>query len=167
MIALFIGRFQPFHNGHLEAIKRFSKEFDKIVIGIGSSQYSYTKENPFTAEEREMMIRKTLENLGIKNIEIYFIPDIHNYSRWVEHVESMVPKFDIVLARNPITLRLFKEKGYKVKRIPLFGGKNCHGKIIRKLIAEGKDWRSLVPKEVAEIIEKIDGESRVKRLYMD
>lgn len=167
MIALFIGRFQPFHKGHLEIIKRFSREFDKIIIGIGSSQYAFTKENPFTAEEREKMIREALKDCGIGNFEIYHIPDIHNYPKWVEHVESIVPRFDVVLARNPVTLRLFKEKGYKVKRVPLLGGKDCHGRIIRKLMAEGKEWRSLVPEKVAKIIEEIGGEERLKKLYMD
>lgn len=167
MIALFVGRFQPFHNGHLEAISRYSKEFDKIIIGIGSSQYSHTRENPFTAGERERMIREALEGRGVKNFEIYCIPDIHNYSKWVDHVEMTVPKFDVVLARNPITLKLFKDRGYRVKKIPLFGGKNCHGRVIRKLMAENGEWKTFVPTEVVKIIEEIGGVERIKTLYMD
>jgi len=57
MIALFIGRFQPFHSGHLDAIKQISEE--EIIIGIGSSQYSKTEENPYSFEERKKMIKKS------------------------------------------------------------------------------------------------------------
>lgn len=167
MIALFIGRFQPFHKGHLEVVKRFSGEFDKIIIGIGSSQYSNTRENPFTADERKEMIERSLRGEGIDNFEIYFIPDIHDYSRWVEHVRSIVPRFDVVLARNPITLKLFKEKGFKVIRVPLFHGKNCKGRQIRKAMVFGGDWKSFLPKEVVRVIEEVKGVDRLRKLYME
>ena len=36
--ALFIGRFQPFHNAHLADIKKILKENDEVLIAIGSSQ---------------------------------------------------------------------------------------------------------------------------------
>jgi nicotinamide-nucleotide adenylyltransferase len=49
--ALFIGRFQPLHLGHLDALKQISKE--EIIIGIGSSQYSGTKENPYNFEQEK------------------------------------------------------------------------------------------------------------------
>ena len=45
---VFIGRFQPFHNGHLEAIKKLLIEVDELIIMIGSSQYSHSFDNPFT-----------------------------------------------------------------------------------------------------------------------
>ena len=50
MKILYIGRFQPFHNGHLQLIKSIENKFDQIIIGIGSSQYSHDKNNPFTVE---------------------------------------------------------------------------------------------------------------------
>ena len=56
MRALFIGRFQPFHKGHLKIIQQASETYDQILVGIGSSQYSHTVDNPFTAEERTEMI---------------------------------------------------------------------------------------------------------------
>lgn len=168
MKVLFIGRFQPFHRGHLEVVKDLSKKFDKVIIGIGSSQYSHTKKNPFTVEERIKMIVESLEREGIKNFKIYPVTDIHNYPKWVEHVESVIPeKFDVVVARNPITLKLFKEKGYVVKRPPLYGGKECKGSIIRDKIAKGDDWEHFVPLPVADLIKKIGGVERIRKLYMD
>ncbi|MEM3079801.1 MAG: adenylyltransferase/cytidyltransferase family protein, partial [Thermoproteota archaeon] len=49
---LFIGRFQPFHLGHLKAVEYIINRVDEVIIGIGSAQYSHTLENPFTAGER-------------------------------------------------------------------------------------------------------------------
>jgi len=60
---LFIGRFQPFHLGHLSDIKDALKEVDELVIAIGSSQHSGTKENPFSTEERIKMIEDTCESI--------------------------------------------------------------------------------------------------------
>ncbi|MEM3715338.1 MAG: adenylyltransferase/cytidyltransferase family protein, partial [Nitrososphaeria archaeon] len=55
--AVYIGRFQPFHNGHYAALKWIlEKEKSPIILCIGSAQYSHTVENPFTAGERIEMI---------------------------------------------------------------------------------------------------------------
>ena len=60
--ALFIGRFQPFHNAHLADVRDILKKADEIVIGIGSSQEKTTKDNPFSYNERKAMIKNTLKN---------------------------------------------------------------------------------------------------------
>jgi len=164
MIALFVGRFQPFHNGHLQILKTVYKDFDEIIIGIGSSQYSNTLDNPFTAEERKEMIEKTLNAEGIKNYKVYFIPDIHNYPKWVSHVESIVPKFDVVISNNLLTSKLFSEKGYIVRNTLLFEREKYSGKEIRRRMLEGREWKNLVPKQVVDIIEKIKGVERIKNL---
>ena len=164
MKALFVGRFQPFHNGHLRVLKTVYKDFDEIIIGIGSSQYSNTLENPFTAEERKEMIEKTLDRECIKNYKIYFIPDIHNYPKWVSHVESIVPKFDVVISNNLLTSKLFSEKGYIVRNTPLFEREKYSGREIRRRMLEGREWKNLVPKQVVDIIEKIKGVERIKNL---
>ena len=68
---LFIGRFQPFHLGHLSDIKNAFKEVDELAIGIGSSNEKHTKENPFTVEERTEMIDSVLPNNGISNYTVF------------------------------------------------------------------------------------------------
>src|SRR3989339_862193 len=116
MIALFIGRFQPFHSGHLDAIKQISEE--EIIVGIGSSQYSKTEENPYSFEERKKMIKKSLAGLNI-NYRIIAIPDIHDAKNWVAHVKKIVGKFDVVYTGNNFVKQLFEEKKYKVKPIKI------------------------------------------------
>jgi len=166
--ALFIGRFQPFHNGHLSAIKEVLNNADKIIIGIGSSQHSNTKDNPFTFEKRFKMIENALVKEGIENFTIFPVPDIPDDKKWVEHVKSLLPRFDVVYSSNPLVARLFKEdkdykKGkFKVKRVKII--KEASSTKVRILMKKGKGWKRLVPEEVGELIESIDGINRIKRL---
>src|SRR4030042_1629229 len=164
MNALFIGRFQPFHNGHLNVIKNIAKEYDKIIVGIGSSQYSHTLENPFTADERKLMIERSLEHVGIKNYQIILIPDIHNPPKWVDHVLTIFSDFNVVITNNSLTKSLFLEKGYIVKETKLYKKNIFSGKEIRKKIVKGEPWKNLVPQEVYNIIKQINGIERLKSL---
>jgi len=164
MNAIFIGRFQPFHKGHLKLVKKISKKYRQIIIGIGSSQYHDTSENPFSYEERKLMIKRTLEKENIYNFRIVEIPDIHNPPKWVDHVLSIVNSFDIVITNSSFTKKLFSEKGYKVEDTDLFDRKNYCGKTIRKKIYNNEKWDNLVPESVYKIIEKIDGINRIKNL---
>jgi len=164
MKVLFIGRFQPFHKGHLKAIENIAKKYDEIIIGIGSSQYAHTLDNPFTAGEREEMIKKSLEKADIKNYKIFYIPDIHNPPKWVDHVTSIIPSFDVVVSNNTFTLSLFRDKGFKVIQTPLYNKNMYSGREIRRRMINDEKWVDLVPNTVAEVIENIDGVKRLKDL---
>ncbi len=160
---LIIGRFQPFHKGHLFVIKKVIEEVDELIIGIGSAQFSHSFENPFTAGERILMIAKSLKYENItKQYYIIPIPDINNNSLWVSHVKSLVPPFDVVFSNNPLVRRLFKEAGYKIKSVPLYNRKIYSGKEIRKRIVNDEEWKDLVPKGTYEVIMEIDGINRLK-----
>ena len=157
--ALFIGRFQPFHNAHLSDIKLALKEHNKIIIAIGSSQEENTKENPFNFEERKEMIKDTLKSHTIKDYEIIAIPDINDDEKWVDYVKTITPSFDIVYTGNDFTEKLFKQKNISVRKITLIEGISATE--IRKRMMHGNDWKELVPKEVSDYIDKFDGISRV------
>lgn len=162
--ALIIGRFQPLHNGHMEVIRKVASECDKVIIGIGSAQYSHLADNPFTAGERYLMISEALKREGITNVSIVPIEDLNRYSVWVSHVESMCPPFSAVYSNNSVTRRLFFEAGYELRDSPLYNRKYYSGTEVRNRMFEGKDWRALVPECVADIIEEIDGVRRIKEL---
>jgi len=162
MKALFIGRFQPFHRGHLLLLERLSMQYDEIIIGIGSSQYRNTYDNPFSEVERKQMITQSLDAVGIHKYRIVAIPDIHDPPRWVDHVCSIVSDFDVIIANNPFTRKLFSEKGYLVKGTTFFNRKQYSGKEIRRRMIQDDLWTELVPEVVFKIITKIDGVNRVK-----
>ena len=161
MNALFIGRFQPFHKGHLKVLQNTSIKYDKIIIGIGSSQYSHTRDNPFTADERKIMVQMSLRKVGISNFKIILIPDIHNPPKWVDHVLTIFTDFDIVITNSKLTKSLFSKKGYSVENTPFYEKKHFSGKEIRRRMIKGERWEHLVPEEVLKVIKEINGEQRV------
>jgi nicotinamide-nucleotide adenylyltransferase len=111
-IGFYTGRFQPFHLGHLSAVKQALKTVDFLYIGIGSAQYSNDNYNPLTLNERAEIIEKALEEKGIskKQFKIIPIPDIHDNAAWPAYVQKLVPKFDIVfVGDNGLVKELFEK----------------------------------------------------------
>ena len=157
---ILVGRFQPFHRGHLRVVEAVSDEVDELVIGIGSADASHELKNPFTAGERLMMIQKTLE---ADETMTYAVPleDIDRNSVWVSHVQSMSPRFDVAYSNNPLVIRLFREAGVEVRQTEMFDRENLKGEEVRRLMRNGGDWTRFVPEPVAEIIEEIDGIARI------
>lgn len=163
---LFVGRFQPFHSGHLEIIKKILAEVDELIIIVGSSQYSHRLDNPFTAGERITMIRLALEEIEVEFSRIWIIPvpDVHQHSLWVSQIVCYSPNFDFVYANEPLTKRLFTEAQFKVKPLPFIKRNLYSASKIRKRILDGKDWEKLVPSSVSKFIKKINGEARLTDL---
>ncbi|MFG1449035.1 MAG: nicotinamide-nucleotide adenylyltransferase [Thermoplasmataceae archaeon] len=162
--AFIVGRFQPFHNGHLAIIREILKETESIIIGIGSAQYSHTLKDPFTAGERHIMISSTLESQGIYQFYLVPIEDVNSNPLWVAHVESLTPRFNRVFTNNPLVKRLFYEKGYSVNSMKLINRESWSGTRIRDKMLHGKDWKLDVPETVAQIIDEIDGVGRIRDL---
>jgi nicotinamide-nucleotide adenylyltransferase len=162
---LFIGRFQPFHKGHLAMVKKILETNDEVVIGIGSAQYSHTGENPFTAGERFEMIKRSLDAEGIHDYHIVPIPDTHVHSVWVSHVKSLVPAFDAVVTNSDLVVRLFREHGMAVRSPTMVSREKYSGTEVRRRMQKGGDWESLVPPVVATFIKEIDGIERIRETY--
>lgn len=166
--ALFIGRFQPLHYGHIYILTKILKKYSKLKIGIGSSQLSKIKTDPFTYEERFNFISSALKERGINpnRFEIFPIPDIFNANKWVDHVVSIVGEFDTVFSNSDWVRQLFHNKGINVgEKIEIFK-KKYNGSNVRKLISkENKKWTSLVPKEIANLIADYNGIERIKSLF--
>jgi len=158
--ALFIGRFQPFHNAHLADIKKILGENDFVVIAIGSSQHHSTRENPFSYSERKKMIELALKAGRIKNFRIFPVPDMYNDRLWVEYITYRLPHFDVVYSGNAWTLKCFRKFGYKNKKIKLLKG--ISSTIVRDHITREKEWKKLVPGEIHNFIKKIKGEERIR-----
>jgi len=163
---LYVGRFQPFHLGHLEAIKEVLKAVDELVIVIGSAQYSHNSNNPFTAGERLVMVRRALTDAGIDYSRLWIVPvpDVHLHMLWVSALEGYTPRFNVVFSNEPLTRRLFMEAGYKVKSIRFFERKLYTSTLIREKMQNDDSWTTLVPKAVADFIREIDGVNRLRDL---
>ncbi len=163
--AVYAGRFQPIHWGHVNVIKWGLEKVDELVIVVGTAQESHTVVNPFTAGERIVMIKLALKEVGIDLSRVYIIPvpDILMNSVWVHYLAMYTPKFKYGIARNPLVIRLFKEAGYEVLIPPPYDRVKYSSTRIRKLmLTNDPSWRELLPNSVVEFIEEIKGVERLK-----
>lgn len=162
--ALFVGRFQPFHLGHLEAVRRILKEARELVIVIGSAEKSHELDNPFTAGERMEMIDLALKGAGIQPAAYALVPvpDAAAHTIWVSQLVAYAPKFEVVYSNQALTRRLLIESGYEVKEIPLVKRAEYSATEIRKRILAGEHWANLVPKEIYEFIKRTKGDERMQ-----
>jgi nicotinamide-nucleotide adenylyltransferase len=163
---LFVGRFQPFHKGHLATVRFALGKVDQLVIVVGSAQKSHEPKNPFTAGERIRMIKESLdsEKIDASRILIIPVPDVDVHSLWTRQVDMLVPKYDVVFANDPFTLMLFRERGVRTVEAPLIDRSEMQATEIRNRMVMGGKWESLVPAPVAKIIKEINGVERVKAI---
>ena len=90
---VYIGRFEPFHNGHANTILHASTLTDNVIVLVGSANEPRTFKNPFTFNERETMIREWASNVKFKSKNLSIRP-IENYpyseEAWVKAVQDSV-----------------------------------------------------------------------------
>ncbi|MBI4044298.1 MAG: nicotinamide-nucleotide adenylyltransferase [Candidatus Diapherotrites archaeon] len=159
-----IGRFQPYHLGHHNAVKNILAEMDELVIVIGSSDDSYNLQNPFTSGERLEIISGALKKDGLyEKCFIAQVPDVNENSLWTSKIISYCPTFEVVYTNNPLVRQLFEKAGYRTKKM-VSNLKDIDGVKIRQLMLSGKDWKKLVPASAADYLEKIGAEQRIKAI---
>ena len=158
-LGMYLGRFQPFHNGHKAIVNKMMEECERIVIVIGSSDKKGTIQNPFPSWERAMMIKSLYPCNGI---DVVCIPDrlsISNDEGWgeyvIEHLRNYGYEPDIIY-QGLETERTSWWKSYpdiivqNVSRLNI----PISATLIRAAIVEGKEdfIREHCPYSVAEHI---------------
>ncbi|MGY5143511.1 MAG: nicotinamide-nucleotide adenylyltransferase [Candidatus Nitrosopumilus sp. bin_32a] len=164
MNGLLIGRFQPFHLGHLEALQFALSKVDKLWVGLGSSNKPVEKNNPFTAEQRKEMILSSIDDSMKEKISIYFIPDLDNHIKWMEKIDTIVPKFDIIFSNDDLTKHLYSKRNIQVLTIPFLNRESLSGTNIRDLITHDQKWDDLVPEGTRNFLERTSAKDHLKNL---
>ncbi len=164
MNGLLIGRFQPFHLGHLEALQFALSKVDKLWIGLGSSNKPVEKNNPFTAEQRKEMILSSIDDSMKEKISIYFIPDLDNHMKWVEKIDTIVPQFDIIFSNDDLTKHLYSKRNIQVLSIPFLNRESLSGTNIRDLIIHDQEWDNFVPNGVRNFLQNTNAKDHLKNL---
>ena len=152
---LVIGRFQPFHNGHLYLLQESLKIADKIIIGIGSSNIINT-DNPWTFEERKKIVKEVLrrEKLDKFVIKVVDVPDVPSDFDWLKIANGKTGKFDVVIGNNDWVNGIYEGAEIPVMKINLFKRYLHEGTKIRKLMRENKKWEDRVPVYISRQIRK-------------
>jgi nicotinamide-nucleotide adenylyltransferase len=165
---LFIGRFQPFHLGHLATIKFALKSVEQLIIVIGSADKSHEKRNPFTAGERIEMIKNSLDGdneTDVSRILMIPVPDTGVHALWTSQINLLVPRYKIVFSNDPLTMILFRETGAKVIEPQLYKRELFSATEIRSRIVKNSSWKKLVPPETSEVIKEVGGITRIKAVF--
>ena len=108
------------------------------------------------------MIKLSLGDLYSK---CYVIPvdNVPSNYEWPRHVLSYSPRINTVYSNNEFVEFLFKDCGIEVRKTPILSG--ISGTLIRRAIAEGKEWKHMVPGQVAEFIDMIRGDERIRTIW--
>lgn len=151
--ALLVGRFQPFHNGHLYLIKKALQKADKLIIGIGSANVT-DDNNPYSISIRQQMIKKVIikENFSNKILQIVSLDDFHNDEKWLRQINEKAKEFDLVVGNNEWTNRILEKAGYSILRVKYYQRYRYEGEKIRQLMKDGGKWQDRIPHYIEAII---------------
>lgn len=158
-----MGRFQPFHLGHLDLIQQILKECDEVIILVTSAQFNYLEKDPFTAGERIEMIHNSLKesDIDLNKCIILSLENKFNIATWSSYLKSMLPHFDRVYSGNEYVKMLLKDSNIEVTTPVFLDRQNYSGTKIRSMMISGGDWKKFVPHAVSTFIQKNDGENRL------
>ena len=87
---VFIGRFEPFHNGHAAVARHALGLARKLVFLVGSADMPRTIRNPWTVAERGVMIRSALADAGDRLLIRPLRDHLYNESQWIAEVQRAV-----------------------------------------------------------------------------
>lgn len=147
-----IARWKPVHLGHAAILRAVCNSGEAALIGVGSSN-RYNARNPFTLVETQDMIQLVLTEFS--NYQIIPIPDLDDGPRWRGMVKELFGTLDVFVTENPYVTNLLQDD-YRIIRpvelIPPSERVPADGTGVRRAMARGEDWESLVPRVVAEYI---------------
>lgn len=94
-----IGRWMPIHNGHKKFLVDLakSKDYDKVIIMIGSCYEGGNFRNCITATEREKMLRAIMkrEEIPDRKYAIVPVPDMPTFDEWIFNIMKVCKKYEV------------------------------------------------------------------------
>ena len=158
-----MGRFQPFHLGHLDLAKQILYGCDELIIAITSSQFNYLEKDPFTAGERIEMIHNSLKesSLDLTRCFVVSIENQFNVATWASYLKSALPHFDKVFSGNDYVSMLLADSGIDVVSPKFLDRTQFNATRIRSMIISDENWKDFVPNAVYEFLTKINAQNRL------
>ena len=158
-----MGRFQPFHLGHLELVKQILEECDEVIIAITSSQFNYLEKDPFTAGERIEMIHNSLKesSVDLSRCFVISIENKFNIATWASYLKSALPAFDKVYSGNEYVSMLLSDSGIKVQTPKFLERGKFNATSIRSMIIDDENWKDCVPNAVYDLLLRINAKNRL------
>jgi cytidyltransferase-like protein len=161
------GRFQPFHNGHLEYLRGAAARSDVVFVGITNPDPQRIKEepsdplrhlpesNPFTYVERLLMVSAVAQDEGIRAHAIPF--PVNEPELWPAYVPPGVTQYLRLFSEwGGTKLERMRAAGYEVVILDEGANKELSGSEVRDALRSGGDWEALVPPGVARVINSLE-----------
>jgi cytidyltransferase-like protein len=170
------GRFQPFHNGHLEYLRGAAERSDEIWIGItnpdptrirpeASDPLRHLPEsNPFSYAERLLMAKAAAADLGLEPTTVHVIPfPVNEPELWPAYVPEGVTQYLRLFSDwGGTKLERLRDAGYEVVILDEGAEKEISGADVREALRKGRGWEPLIPPGVARILHEIYQSLNVK-----
>lgn len=164
------GRFQPFHNGHLEYLRGAAGRADEVFVGITNPDPERIKpeasdplrhlpeSNPYTYVERLLMVEAAAADAGIEPARVHVIPfPINEPELWHAYVpEGAVQFIRLFSDWGGTKLDRLRGAGYEVVVLDEGTGKEVSGVEVREALRSGGDWERLVPPGVAAVLKRLE-----------
>ncbi len=134
-----LGRFQPFHRGHAWLLEQAFSHPDlpselPVRVALGSANQPEDMVNPWSAQEREQMVRAWVQDCAPHEegrLEVVAIPDIDDPPNWVEHASRYHGGPGILFTSDASTAELYSDSGWPVVNVELMQRENYEGWRIR------------------------------------
>ncbi len=105
-LAVFIGRFQPFHAGHLDVVQSAVAQADSLLMLVGSSYRPRSWKNPFTYAERVDFIQKSITDIAKPVAILPLVDTLYNDRAWTVNVRTAVTLHMRKAGLNPETTEI-------------------------------------------------------------
>jgi nicotinamide-nucleotide adenylyltransferase len=164
------GRFQPFHNGHLEYLLGAYGRSEEVFVGItnpdptrirpeASDPLRHLPEsNPWSYAERLIMVKAAARDAGLDLARVHVIPfPVNEPELWAAYVPDGVTQYIRLFSEwGGTKLDRLRDAGYEVVVLDDGAEKAVSGADVRAAIRDGGDWEALVPAGVARVIRSLD-----------
>ncbi|WP_287877612.1 bifunctional nicotinamide-nucleotide adenylyltransferase/Nudix hydroxylase [Acidovorax sp.] len=97
--AIYIGRFEPVHNGHMALLQRALDSARSVIVVMGSAWQARSPKNPFTCDERASMMLAALPAADRARVQVLPMRDYYNEALWVQAVRKGVARIAAADAR--------------------------------------------------------------------
>jgi len=172
------GRFQPFHNEHLDYTLAAKKLCKFLWVGITKFDVTPTdasplgrhrerpENNPFTYFERISMIAAALVETGIDRGSFGFVPfPIETPKRLSEFMPTSIPCYTTVCEEwNREKIHVLRAYGYQVEVLWERDKTVTGSKIREDILLGGNAWRSMVPTAVGRQVDSLNIRERLAQL---
>jgi nicotinamide-nucleotide adenylyltransferase len=165
------GRFQPFHNGHLEYLRGAASRSEEVFVGITNPDPSRIRpepsdparhlpeSNPWSYAERMLMVKAAASDLGLDLARVHPIPfPVNEPELWAAYVPAGVTQYIRLFSDwGGTKLDRLQEAGYEVVVLDEGSEKEISGAEVRAALRSGDEWEALVPPGVARVIRSCEG----------